>query len=61
MKRLHSQVAISTLDLNLERETTPGPLGVATKSTGWVVNKLFVWKEGEDQWQERSERTTQSR
>jgi hypothetical protein len=24
--------------------TPPGPLGVATKSTGWVVKKLFVWK-----------------
>lgn len=42
LKLLRSQVAMSTLNLNLERETIPGPLGVATKSTGWALKKLFV-------------------
>jgi hypothetical protein len=44
MKLLRSQVAMSTLNLNLARQKTPGPLGAAAKGTAWAVKKLFVWK-----------------
>ena len=44
LKLLRSQVAMSTLHLSIAREKIPGPLGVATKSTGWLVKKLFVIK-----------------
>lgn len=40
MKSMSSQVSHSTLDLSIERERIPGPLGVVTKSTGWLFGKL---------------------
>lgn len=40
MKSMRSKVAHSTLDLSIKRQRIPGPLGVVTKSTGWVYEKL---------------------
>ena len=42
MKTLRSEVALSTLHVNIDRERIPGPLGVVTKGSGWVLKKLFV-------------------
>jgi len=39
---LRSQVVRSTLQLSIERERTPGPLGAVVQGTGWTVKKLFV-------------------
>ncbi len=41
LKSNNNKVAHATLDLDIERNRVPGPLGIATKSTGWVVKKLF--------------------
>jgi hypothetical protein len=42
MKLLRSLVARSTLQLNIDREHIPGPLGAVTKGAGWTLKKLFV-------------------
>ena len=44
LKRLRSQVVESSLDLNIDREKIPGPLGLVGKGGGWAVKKLFVLK-----------------
>jgi len=41
LKSLRSQVSSSTLSLNIERDRLPGPLGLVTKSSSWLVGKLF--------------------
>jgi len=40
MKSMRSRVAHSTLELSIERQRIPGPVGIVTKSTGWVFGKL---------------------
>lgn len=40
MKSMRSRVAQSTLDLSIKRHRIPGPLGVVTKSGGWIFEKL---------------------
>lgn len=40
MKSVSSKVSHSTLNLSIERERIPGPIGVVTKSTGWLFGKL---------------------
>ena len=40
MKSMSSKVSHSTLNLSIERERIPGPLGIVTKSTGWLFGKL---------------------
>lgn len=41
MKSMQSKVAHSTLDLSIDRNRIPGPLGAMKDGTGWVVGKLF--------------------
>ena len=41
LKTLKSQVALSTLSLEIERTRIPGPLGAVTDGSGWLINKLF--------------------
>ncbi|MFT7301559.1 MAG: chromosome segregation ATPase [Akkermansiaceae bacterium] len=41
MKSMQSKVAHSTLNLSIERQRIPGPLGIVTKSTGWLLGKLY--------------------
>ncbi len=40
LKSLKSQVALSTLSLDIERTRFLGPLGLVTKGTGWFLGKL---------------------
>ena len=40
MKSMQSKVAHSTLNLSIEHQRIPGPLGIVTKSTGWLFEKL---------------------
>ena len=40
LNALKTQVALSTLSLDIERNRIPGPLGLVTKGTGWFLGKL---------------------
>jgi septal ring factor EnvC (AmiA/AmiB activator) len=40
MKSMRSKVAQSTLNLSINRQRLPGPLGIVTKSGGWIYHKL---------------------
>jgi hypothetical protein len=42
MKLLRSQVAQSVLEVDINRQKIPGPLGAVSKSSGWLLKKLFV-------------------
>jgi len=41
IKLMRSQVALSTLNLSIERKRVPGPIGAVTSGTGWFVKKMF--------------------
>ena len=41
MKYMRSKVAHSTLDLSINRDRIPGPLGAVKDGTGWVFGKLL--------------------
>jgi hypothetical protein len=43
-KRLHSEVALSSVELSLERETKLGPLGLVFHGLWWGLRHLFVWQ-----------------
>jgi hypothetical protein len=40
MKSMRSKVAKSTLNLSIIRQRIPGPLGIFSKSGGWIFDKL---------------------
>ena len=40
LNSLNSKVNLSTLTLTIKRNRIPGPLGLVTKSSGWVFDKL---------------------
>ncbi|MDA7896599.1 DUF4349 domain-containing protein [bacterium] len=40
MKSMRSKVAQSTLNLSINRQRLPSPLGIVTKSGGWIYHKL---------------------
>ena len=40
LNSLNSMVKLSTLTLTIKRDRIPGPLGLVTKSGGWVFDKL---------------------
>jgi hypothetical protein len=40
MKSMRSKVAKSTLNLSIIRQRIPGPLGIVSKSGGWIFDKL---------------------
>ena len=40
LNSLNSKVNLSTLTLTIKRDRIPGPLGLVTKSGGWVFDKL---------------------
>lgn len=42
MKAMQRDVAYSKLDLTIEKESIPGPLGVVGKGIGWTFKKLWV-------------------
>jgi hypothetical protein len=42
VKRLRSEVDLSSVSVSLERRRILGPLGYVVKGVGWVVKKLFV-------------------
>lgn len=41
MKSMQTKVSHSTLDLSINRDRIPGPLGAIKDSTNWAVGKLF--------------------
>ena len=41
MKAMQSRISHSTLNLSLERESIPGPVGAVSKSVGWIFGKLI--------------------
>lgn len=43
LKNLKGQVAMSDINLTLEKKRMPGPLGWVFMGLWWVVEKLFIW------------------
>ncbi|MGK0186502.1 MAG: hypothetical protein ACI9R3_002285 [Verrucomicrobiales bacterium] len=41
-RALKDKVQMASLELNLKQRSIPGPAGIAVKSIGWTVRKLFV-------------------
>ena len=41
-KLLNSKIAMSTLEVSLEKSHIPGPLGAVLQAGAWVIEKLFV-------------------
>ncbi len=41
MKAMQSRISHSTLNLSIERESIPGPVGAVSKSVGWIFGKLI--------------------
>ena len=40
LRSLNSKASLSTLSLTINRQRIPGPLGLVTKSGGWIMGKL---------------------